>query len=284
MAQKISLAQTTAQCAYEIRFGSDFWLCLFFTLYILFSLVLSCNFLFFGVMQAKHFFFLHSRSFFAEALSRVCWKLNEIKRRKQKKNNFIHSFSTFWFNVTLWNEETMRTEKNNRRITTEAVKNEISTVEFQLWFRTPSCTQRKEREKNAQGPKSKRKKMCEFFMHPTHDVQGMKGKKNLVFPLSPICLQPEREKKKKCISSTNFPLRVYKLLLWTDFVLFFYIHNFFFVLHSAFALNGLVSVMLPERTHKSIHLIVIFLFIQCSPHALLLLSSLASLDKPNVYY
>lgn len=46
------------------------------------------------------------------------------------------------------------------------------------------------------------------------------NKKSLTFPLRtyiiPLCSKRE---KKNCISSTNFPLRVYKLLLWIDLFL-----------------------------------------------------------------
>lgn len=91
MAQKISLAQTTAHGAYEIRFGADFWLCLFFTLRILFSLALSRNFLFFGVMQAKHFSFLFALFLSAEALSLVFVE-NWMKLREQKKTQHFYTF------------------------------------------------------------------------------------------------------------------------------------------------------------------------------------------------
>lgn len=82
-------------------------------------------------MQAKHFFSPFARIWFM-------FVENWMKLREYCREKKTHSFSTFWFNVTLWNEETML-----KKITAEAVKNEIF---YRRIFRFDLCLSENTRE------------------------------------------------------------------------------------------------------------------------------------------
>lgn len=83
-------------------------------------------------------------------------------------------------------------------------------------------------------------------------------KKALTFPLRTYTIPLCSKREKNCISSTNFPLRVYKLLLWIDHFLCvaLYLVDGSIAVHLTFALNGFllflgISVMWCEAPTKA---------------------------------